>query len=186
MIPESHQDRSVRLYEATAFPHEWALSARLLTGQSFADTSVLRHADRWWLFTATSPGDRHDTLRLYSAEELGGPWLEHPRSPIVSGNPHTARPAGRVIAAGDKLFRFTQDCYPVYGLEVRAFEITELTTTAYREQEASDSPLLKAAGVGWNASGMHHVDLHQIGRRVGARASTAGSAFDSPSENRLA
>ena len=61
-----------------------------------------------------------------------------------------------------KLVRFTQDCYPTYGRQVRAFEITELTATAYKEHEAKESPVLTPGSSGWNASGMHHVDAHHV------------------------
>jgi hypothetical protein len=60
------------------------------------------------------------------------------------------------------LLRFTQDCYPTYGKQVRAFAITELTATTYKEHEVAESPILSPHGSGWNASGMHHVDAHQL------------------------
>ncbi len=41
-------------------------------------------------------------------------------------------------------------------------EITELTTKRYHEREVNESPVLKASGVGWNASGMHHIDPHLL------------------------
>jgi hypothetical protein len=58
--------------------------------------------------------------------------------------------------------RFAQVGRPSYGSAVRAFRITELTPTSYREEEAASSPILTASGTGWNANGMHHVDAHQI------------------------
>jgi hypothetical protein len=161
MIPESQQDNSVRLYRASNFPAEWSFVGCLLTGQPFADASVFRYRDRWWMFVATNP-DKHDVLRLYHADELLGPWLEHPMSPVVDGNPHIARPAGRVLVVDDAVIRYTQDCDPVYGLQVRAFKVTNLTTSAYEEQPASEHPLLVPSGRGWNASGMHHVDAHRL------------------------
>jgi hypothetical protein len=99
-------------------------------------------------------------LRLFSAERLSGPWREHPASPIIRGDPHLARPGGRVVSDGRRLIRYSQDCHPFYGLAVRAFEITELTTTTYREVLTSSKPILKASGRGWNRCGMHHIDPH--------------------------
>ena len=105
---------------------------------------------------------RHDTLRLYYATDLIGPWHEHPASPVMVQNPHIARPAGRVLVDDGHIIRYTQDCYPVYGTQVRAFEVTELTTTRYHEQALADWPVLTGSGVGWNASGMHHLDPHRL------------------------
>ncbi|MGH2396784.1 MAG: glucosamine inositolphosphorylceramide transferase family protein [bacterium] len=161
MIPESRRAGAVRLYEASKFPIRWSLVAELLRGD-FVDSSVFRYENRWWLLAETNPKIKHDTLRLFYADHLTGPWREHPRSPIVQRNPRMARPAGRVLVLEDRLIRYAQDCYPTYSTRVRAFEVTELTTSAYREREVESSPILEPSGAGWNASGMHHIDPHPI------------------------
>jgi hypothetical protein len=56
--------------------------------------------------------------------------------------------------------RFAQDCCPIYGTRVWAFEITELSATRYGEQALEARPVLDAGGCNWNESGMHHVDAH--------------------------
>jgi hypothetical protein len=162
MIPESYQAGAVRLYKARKFPEQWAHAATLLEGPYLVDTSVFQHAGQWWLFTDTSAGMQHDTLRLYHAPELKGRWTEHPSSPLVQGDPCIARPAGRVITADDKVIRFAQSGQPYYGSTVRAFEVTELTPTSYKEKEVKPSPILGPTGAGWNACGMHQVDAHRL------------------------
>jgi hypothetical protein len=162
MIPESHQSGSIRLYKALEFPTRWSFVGVLLGGPYFADASVFRHGGKWWLFADTSPGINHDTLCLYHADDLMGPWLEHCKSPIIAGDARIARPAGRVLVAGDRIVRYTQNCVPYYGTEVRAFEITKLTTADYEEREIDQNPVLTFSGIGWNACGMHHIDPHCI------------------------
>jgi hypothetical protein len=162
MIPESYQAGAVRLYRAGRFPTEWLCVATLLNGPYYADTSVFHHGDKWWLWTDTSSGFKDDTLRLYYAEDLIGPWREHPQSPLIEGNAYVARPAGRVIANRDRILRYAQACRPYYGTAVRAFEISELTTTSYKEEEVGQSPILGPSGAGWNACGMHHIDAHAM------------------------
>jgi hypothetical protein len=61
-----------------------------------------------------------------------------------------------------RLIRYTQDTFPTYGNKLRAFEITELTTTTYTEIPVVENPILDADGLGWNAVGMHHMDPHQL------------------------
>jgi hypothetical protein len=161
MVPESHQAGAIRLYKARHFPVTWSPVATLVEGPYLVDASLWRHGERWWLLTETNP-DKHDTLRLYHARDLEGPWAEHPQSPLVEGNPHTARPAGRVVVCNDRLVRFAQRCEPYYGMDVRALEITDLTTTTYREREVEHNPVLSGTGTGWNANGMHHVDPHRL------------------------
>jgi hypothetical protein len=158
MIPETLAAQSVRLYRAETFPAGWSCVGSLIEG-SFADPSIFRFDDKWWMFVCATPY-QHDALRLYFADELNGSWEEHPSSPIVSGNRHNARPAGRVLTFDGKLIRFSQDCVPVYGTQVRAFEILELSARSYVERELQCSPVLTASGAGWNALGMHHIDAH--------------------------
>jgi hypothetical protein len=160
MIPETYMARSVRLYRAVSFPTQWSFIATLLNGPYFVDTSIVRRDGRWWIFTETSREMRHDTLRLYYADDLTGPWREHPQSPIIEGNAHIARPAGRVLKMGDRLIRYAQDDHRMYGRAVRALEILQLTTEQYRERPVSRRPILGPSGTGWNGLGMHHLDPH--------------------------
>ena len=163
MVPESHQANSVRLYKALDFPTRWSFLGDLLTGDGFADPSIFHFNDRWWLLTdLAGPPYYAGILRLFYAENLMGPWVEHAQSPVIDGNPHIARPAGRILVVDGRVIRYSQDCDPVYGSQVRAFEITKLTTTNYHEREVDTNPILTASGAGWNQSGMHHIDPHPV------------------------
>jgi hypothetical protein len=183
MIPETNQARSVRLYRATDFPTRWEHVHTLLSGAPFSDATLLRHDDRWWLFTDPSPPFHNSTLALYHSDDLFGDWTPHPRSPLVANDKRSSRPAGRLIRHDGRLYRVAQDCAPHYGMAVRAFEILTLTTTEYEERPASPDPLLGASGAGWNAEGMHHVDALPLGdgRWIAAvdgwRWATAGEVF---------
>lgn len=164
MVPETHKTRTIRLYRASEFPLKWELVHTLMSGQRFADTTLFRHDNRWWLFTETNPDMKHDTLRLFYADDLMGLWTEHPASPVVAGNPHIARPGGSVAMTAQGPMRFAQDCSPKYGLSVQAFRITTLTTTAYAEQAVVGNPVYAGSGgQAWNAHGMHHVNAHDLG-----------------------
>jgi hypothetical protein len=161
MIPESYKAKSVRLYKAVAFPARWSFVTTLVDGDDFVDPSIFYFDSRWWLLTDLArPPFYAGTLRLFYADQLEGPWVEHPESPVVEENPHIARPAGRVVVFDGRVIRYSQDCCPVYGTQVRAFEFTELTTITYQEQ-AIEPPVVKASGKGWNKSGMHHIDPHR-------------------------
>jgi hypothetical protein len=160
MIPETLEPGAIHLYRAVSFPTRWVQVARLIEG-TYADPSIFYRAGKWWMFACSTPYG-HDTLRLYFADELMGHWSEHPHSPLVEGNNRIARPAGRVLVFPDKVIRYAQDCHPRYGSQVRAFEISELTTTGYHEKENARSPILTATGAGWNGNRMHHIDAQQI------------------------
>lgn len=161
MTPESIEARGVRLYRAVDFPRRWVFERTIVDGV-YADPTVFRHDGRWWLLGCPRPM-RHDALSLFWADDVRGPWHEHPASPIVRDDRSRARPAGRVQLIGSRLHRFAQDCDPAYGSGVRAFAITSLTTTLYAEEEVAPVPLLFASGRGWNRDGMHHIDLQPVG-----------------------
>src|SRR5262249_555399 len=162
MVPERHQAGSIGLYRAVDFPTRWSCVGSLRDGPYFVDNSLFQYGDMWWLFTETNPEVKRDTLCLFYADELSGPWQEHPLSPLIRGDARRARPGGRVLVVDGVIIRFAQNCKTRYGTEVRAFAITELTPTTYQEREVEQNPVLRPSGMGWNACGMHHVDPHRL------------------------
>jgi hypothetical protein len=156
MIPESGEAYEVRLYKADDFPKKWSYVKTLIKGK-YLDASIFYYRQKWWLLS--SKGD--DSLYLFFADSLIDTWEQHPKNPIISENPHIARPAGRVLVLNEKVIRFAQDDFPKYALKVHAFEITDLSTESYKEKLVVDS-ILGPSGSGWNARGMHHIDPHQI------------------------
>lgn len=155
MVPETINAHAVRLYKAVEFPTKWLFVKDLLQGVSFADPTIFHYQNKWWLFVFSHP----DILRLYFSDSPLGGWQEHPKSPI-NNNPNSARPGGNIIVCSDRIIRFAQDIYPTYGNKVRAMAIDVLTINDYSEHEIPESPILEASGKGWNADGMHQMDLH--------------------------
>jgi hypothetical protein len=162
MLPDGFEHDRVELYRADPFPTRWRRVATLLEGR-FADASVFRFGGCWWMFVCDPYTNA--VLRLYradDADDLRGPWREHPRSPIVRDDPCGARPAGPVVDWRGGLVRFAQVCSPRYGSGVRAFEITCLTPAEYVEQPVAKPPLRPADPGAWNSSAMHHVCAHRL------------------------
>jgi glycosyltransferase involved in cell wall biosynthesis len=162
LIPECREAGAIRLYRGDPFPDRWVHVADLVRAPVLLDASIFRRDGRWWMFAETSPAMSDDTLALFHAPDLLGPWVEHPRSPVVTRNPHAARPGGRVLSLPDRLLRFAQGCSPAYGLDVKAFEVTRLSETEYEEREIEGNPLLAGTGSGWNRDGMHQIDAHPL------------------------
>lgn len=162
LVPESHQDLAVRLYKAESFPDKWKYVKNLISGYSFVDPAIFRFNNKWWMFVTTQFSN---ILNIYYADDLMGKWTSHPMNPVVKFNANISRPGGKVIIYKGKPYRFAQDCDPYYGIQVFAFEITELTEKTYSEKIVSKKPIVTKSGSGWNAAGMHHVDLHKIGKK---------------------
>jgi hypothetical protein len=162
LIPESEQDFSVRLYKASSFPEKWDYLGNLVNGFDFADPTIFRFKNKWWLFVSNQFSN---VLNLFYSDNLLHGWKAHPMNPIIKGDMNISRPGGRVIIDNGHLYRFTQDDDPEYGLQVFAFEITDLSETSYKEIMTAKNPIVKMSGEGWNAVGMHQADLHKIGNK---------------------
>ncbi len=167
MVPESAEAKSIRLYKAVQYPYSWTFVKELVKG-SYCDSSIFNFQGKWWIFTCfepshdKSPEPRHNDLHLFFADSLQGPFIEHPKSPIVKGNAHVARPGGRIILFDGKIIRFAQDSQPTYGKSLNALQVTVLTETDFEEQALGVNPILTASGKGWNRHGMHHLDAHEL------------------------
>lgn len=163
MIPESFEDKAMKLYRADRFPFKWSYVATLLDGP-WVDSSIFFFDGRWWVFT-NPVAPANEILELFYADDISGPWRRHAMSPLIINNKRITRGGGRVIVLGDKPVRFAQDCDPFYGTAVRAFEISVLTPSSYAERELEFSPILSAGDELWRQQGMHHIDPHFVDGR---------------------
>lgn len=163
MLPECAKSNAIRLYRAVVFPERWEQAAVLLKGNKkkvpLLDPSVVFHEGYWYLFSYRR---KEKNLHLFVAEDLTGPWKEHPKSPIVQGSDHFARPGGRIVKEGEVLYRYAQDGVPRYGSKAWGFRITRLTPTVFCEEPVSDRPVVQEGEEAWNNRGMHTVDPHKI------------------------
>ncbi len=136
MVFESSADETVELYRCRRFPDRWELVKVLMSGVRALDVTLTEFGGRWWLFTTLEiPGQAtNDELHLFFADSPLGPWHPHPRNPVKS-DVRSARPAGRVFASGQHLYRPAQDCSVRYGYALSFNRIEELSETAYQEVE---------------------------------------------------
>lgn len=162
MIPECMGSGGIQLYRATRFPETWQRVATLVRRtrqmRAIVDPSIIHYRNHWYLFSYAM---KQKSLHLFTAPEPAGPWKEHPKSPVLSGSPHFARPGGRVIQHEGVIYRYAQDEVPLYGSRVWAFRITELSETGYSEETVPGGPVIQAGSEWWNSAGMHTVDPHQ-------------------------
>ena len=105
-IPETWEAECVRLYRALDSRPAGCSSASCSAG-GVPDSTVMHHDGHWWLFTESNPQHRYDSVRLFVAQNLTGPWSEHPQSPLIQHDSRIARPAGRVVVS-DRMIRFSQ------------------------------------------------------------------------------
>ncbi|GJD47486.1 hypothetical protein OPKNFCMD_0194 [Methylobacterium crusticola] len=152
MIPESSVAGRVELYRAAALPDRWERAAILLDGIAASDVTLTRAGGLWWMFACTHPfqASVRDTLSLFSAPDLLGPWTPHPRNPVVL-DLRAARPGGHLYRLGGELWRPAQDASGGYGSALALCRVDALTPTAYRQTLAA----VVAPGPAWARSGLH-------------------------------
>jgi hypothetical protein len=142
MIPETRDNGTIEMYRASDFPYTWVQESILMSDAEAADSTLLHHHDKWWLFTAgvLDHALPERTLCLFSADSPWGPWSAHPKNPIVS-DVCRARPAGCLYFENGQLIRPGQDCSKSYGGAIRLHRVDVISETDYQEtQLASITP----------------------------------------------
>ncbi len=155
MIPESSGTRRVDLYRARRVPDAWEHAAVLIDGVSASDVTLTRQAGVWWMFAATHAwtSSSRDTLELFSAPGLFGPWTPHPRNPVLVDR-RAARPGGAMFRMGKELWRPAQDSSKGYGSALSFCRVDALTPDAYRQTLVSTVH----PGGSWPGRGLHTVN----------------------------
>ena len=135
MIPEASASRKVTLYRADPFPGKWVRHATLLSDIDLSDATVIEHHGRYWMFGTTrdGAGSPSDTLSIFHAPKLEGPWLPHGFNPVLI-DPITARPAGPCVLRDGKIWRVTQDCSRGYGKAIALSEILVLEEDSFAQR----------------------------------------------------
>lgn len=173
MIPESGAGRNVSLYRCVEFPHRWTREACLVEGSEFYDPTLLHHEGAFWLFVSPRSwkASSWDTLSLYRAEELTGPWTPHAKNPLLI-DATLSRPAGAFFRRGGRTLRPAQDCSHRYGGAVTLCQIDALNRSEFAQTPVGR---IRCDAFGCHTynrrSGMEVIDL--FGRVSGLREVTA-------------
>ena len=140
MIPESCEDRSIRIYEFTSDDlTSCKLNRKIFDTSAYVDSSIIKENSVYYLFTTRIEKNNYSQLLFYS-DSLNGNFEEHPKSPICIQKKY-ARNAGSVFKKDSKLYRPSQDCSRTYGEKVSIHEITILNQNDYQESTINDNIL---------------------------------------------
>ena len=133
MLPEASASGRLTLYRATGFPDRWTAEAALLTGCEISDATLLEHDGLLWLFATDRDGfgSTSDTLVVFHATSLLGPWTAHPMNPILIDR-RAARPGGAFIRRDGRIFLPVQDGTLGYGGGLGIAEVLELDRASVR------------------------------------------------------
>ena len=161
MIPESWVAGEARLYRAVSFPARWELDTVLIRQPFIVDALPFQHEGRWRTFANGGPPENNQTLDLYFAPTLRGPWNAAPALPARHlPSPKPARQVGccdltKALPPRPGLRKglWQPPCGPM-----RCLRLSETTTPS----GGPTRRCLGSTGEGWNAEGMHHLDAVQI------------------------
>ncbi len=135
MIPESSANRDIALYRAVEFPLKWQRHAVLVEGVEAADATIVEHNGLLFLFAVVRDGvgGYSDTLAIWSATDLFGPWQPHAGNPVLVDD-RTARPAGNFMRRDGALYRPVQDCRNAYGGALGFMKVTRLDRQGFAQE----------------------------------------------------
>ncbi len=140
LLPESMENGTIELYRCVEFPKVWKLEKILMKDIKALDTSILKHNNKYWMFTNIEHLNGHDMLNelhiFYADDLISDNWVAHPKNPITI-NQNYARPAGQFIHDEGRIFRPSQNCSKHYGYAITFMEILKLTEDDYQEVEVS-------------------------------------------------
>ncbi len=121
MIPETHANHTIDLYECINFPFTWKFSKNLMKNIDAVDTTLYHHKDKWWLFTSISKYEQiktwDDLFLFYTDDPVKGSWKPHPGNPIIS-DIRKARSAGKIFLHDGNIIRPSQDNSQGYGTNI--------------------------------------------------------------------
>jgi hypothetical protein len=153
MIPEASLSGRITLYRARRFPDLWEPHAVLVDNVEAADATIVRHHDKLWMFAVVrqGTGGYSDTLAIWSADRLLGPWTAHAQNPLMVDD-RLARPAGNMIRRNGQLFRPVQDAREGYGTALNLMRIERLDETGFEQVLETH---LRAGSPAWPGRKLH-------------------------------
>jgi hypothetical protein len=176
MVPETHGQKQVRLYEAAAFPLVWRLGAVLLNGVDAIDATPFRHNERWYMLV--SVGD-NSNLHLYTSGCLQSGWKRHPRSPICTDCGHSARPAGPVASfalspnLGTSIIVGMPATYTAANPTVGANTLTDLDQSHFGTMDTPDGGHVQLMMASGQTDGSSNHSIHPLLMRFGQECTRA-------------
>ncbi len=133
MLPEASGSGRLTLYRAADFPNRWVAETVLVEGE-VSDATLLEHGGLLWLFATDRDGhgSTSDTMVVFSAPALTGPWKPHPMNPVLIDH-RMARPGGAFVRdEKGRIFLPVQDGTLGYGGGLGLSELFELDQRTVR------------------------------------------------------
>lgn len=129
MVPETSQDKSIKIYKCERFPLQWTLHEEVMKGVKAADTMIFPLETRWILLTTMSAsGSSELRSELYAFESdtpVNGNWAPIGVGPVIFDSLKGRN--GGLIIENDKIFRIAQQQgFDKYGAGLTILELSDV------------------------------------------------------------
>ena len=140
MLPETSENRDIRVYESIEFPLRWRLKKVLMKDIFAADSMLFEHNTKWWLFSNINFVGGTDVCSelfiFYADHPFSEKWIPHKKNPLIV-DPSKARNGG-ILFQKDEIYRVGQrQEFGVYGRGFSINKILALDTEEYEEKTIS-------------------------------------------------
>ncbi len=158
MLPEGAAGGALTLYRAEKFPDRWVRHQVLIADCELFDATLLDHGGRLWLFATARDGygSASDTLVVYHAPSLLGPWTPHPANPVRIDRA-AARPGGGFVRVRDRLVLPVQDGTAGYGGGLGLSDVVALDETTVK----LTIPVPVLASADWPYPKIHTLNMNE-------------------------
>lgn len=152
MIPESASARELVLYRAEEFPDVWVRDTVLLRDRDVNDATLYESGGLFWLLGTErfGYGSASDTMVVYWAERLRGPWIAHALNPVAVDHSAT-RPGGPFVRGAGGTVLPVQNGSETYGGGLGLMQLEHLGQDGVRF--SPPRPILP--GPAWARKGIH-------------------------------
>ncbi len=162
LIPESSQNRDIRIYKSIEFPMKWKLEKVIMEDIDASDTIVFYRDSLWWLLTNVDDlglGDHNYQLNIFYSDNLfSNNWKPHKLNPVIL-DPSFGRNGG-LLKKGEDFYRVAQKYgfNQKYGDGISIRKILELTKDSYIEEEIASYENFYSE----NILGSHHLSSNNL------------------------
>ncbi len=137
LIPESSENKSIRLYKCSKFPNKWKFFKKIIVDINCVDPIVFKWKNRWLLIASKAKNEfLYNKLFVYTSKNpLSSNWEPLEINPAITSN-ILGRNAGLIRESNKKIYRISQAYLPGnYGAFVSINKILTISKNKYHEKE---------------------------------------------------
>ena len=137
MIPETHKNKSVRLYKCHKFPNKWKFFKKIMTNIDCVDPIIFKLKNNWVLIVSKAKNEYlHNKLCVYTSKNpLSKNWKPLISNPVITSDIF-GRNAGFIQESKNEIYRISQAHLPGnYGAYISVNKILAILKNKYQEKK---------------------------------------------------